>query len=106
MTWKPFSPPPEPRRLGRSLDRITRSLGAPSAGALATIFERWPAIVGEAVAAHSRPLSLQRGTLTVGADQPAWAAQLSYLEDDMKRRVNGVVGTAVVTRVRVVVRQK
>ncbi|HVL28975.1 MAG TPA: DUF721 domain-containing protein, partial [Acidimicrobiales bacterium] len=97
---------PPPRRLGDSLDRITRSLGGPGADALRTIFSRWEEIVGPTVAAHARPLSLHRGTLTVAADQPGWATQLTYLEADLKRRVDEVAGPGTVSRVRVTVRPK
>ncbi len=104
--WKPLPGRSSPRPLGGSLDRITRSLGGPPAGALATIFARWPAIVGAAVAAHAEPLSLVRGTLTIGVDQPGWATQLTYLEADLLRRVAEVAGAGAVERVRVTVRPK
>ncbi len=107
MTWRPLpGDPPPPRPLGDSLDRISRTLGAPRAGALSALFGRWEEIVGPAVAAHSRPLSLQRGLLTVAVDQPAWATQLTYLEADLKRRIDEVAGPGVVERIRVTVRPK
>ena len=107
--WKPLPGSgwrSSPRGLGDSLDRITRSLGGPPAGALATIFARWEAIVGPAVAAHAEPLSLVRGTLTIGVDQPGWATQLTYLEADLVRRIEEVAGAGAVGRVRVTVRPK
>ena len=107
MTWRPLpGDAPPPRRLQDSLDRITRSLGGPGADALSTIFNRWEDIVGPAVAAASRPLSLHRGTLTIGVDQPGWATQLTYLEADLKRRIDDVAGPGTVARVRVTVRPK
>ncbi|MFP5317912.1 MAG: DciA family protein [Acidimicrobiia bacterium] len=105
--WRPLpGDPPPPRRLGDSLDRIARSLGGPGAGALTAIFSRWTDIVGPAVAAHARPLALSRGTLTIACEQPAWAAQLAYLEADLKRRIDDVAGPGTVTRIRVTVRPK
>lgn len=104
MTWKPLRSDPGPRRLGGSLDRISRSLGGPAASALAEIFTRWPDIVGTAVAHHSWPVSLVRGALTIGVDEPGWAAQLTYLEGDIRRRLDEVAGAGVVARVRVTVR--
>ena len=71
---------------------------------LAAVFGRWTDIVGGAVAAHSRPLSLAEGTLTVAVDQPGWATQLTYLEADLRRRIAEVSGTDAVRRVRVTVR--
>ena len=108
MTWRPLpgGTQPDPRPIGDSLDRISQTLGAPSSSALTTIFERWKEIVGPAVAAHSRPLSLARGTLTIGVDQSAWATQLTYLESDLKRRIDEVAGAGAVRRVQVTMRPK
>ncbi len=106
MTWRPLSRDREPRRVGESLDRITESLGGPSATTLDAIFNRWEAIVGVPVAAHARPLSLARGTLTIGVDQPGWATQLTYLEADLKRRIDEVAGAGAVRRIKVTVRPK
>jgi len=106
VTWRPLPGRPEPRSLGGSLDRISRSLGGPPAAALTTIFDRWTDIVGEAVAAHSRPLALQRDTLTIAVDQPGWATQLTYLEADLLRRIAETTGADAVRHVRVTVRPK
>ena len=109
--WKPLPAGGDgwrtaPRRLEDSLDRITRSLGGPPAGALATIFSKWPEIVGAAIAAHAEPLSLVRGTLAIGVDQPGWATQLTYREADLLRRIAEVAGAGAVQRVRVTVRPR
>ncbi len=111
MSWRPLPDPSRddtsgPRRLGDSLDRVTRSLGGPDAAALAVIFVRWSEVVGEHVAAHAWPLSLNRGTLSIAVDQPGWATQLSYLESQLRRRVNELAGEGVVRRVRVSVRPR
>ena len=106
MTWRPL--PAEggraPRKVGDSLDRATRSLGGPSAAALATLFGRWAELVGVQIAAHSRPLSLRKGVLTVAVDQPAWATQLNYFQADMIARIDEAVGAGTVTRIAVQVR--
>ena len=108
MTWRPLPTPPDPasgpRRIGESLDRVTRAIGGPDASVMAAIFGRWKEIAGSAVAAHSRPLSLSGGTLTIGVDQPGWATQLTYLEADLRRRIDEVAGPGAVLRVRVTVR--
>ncbi len=98
--------PSEPRRLKDSLDAVTRGLGGPSASALATLFGAWPAVVGEAVAAHSRPLSITDGVLTIAVDDPGWATQLSYLQTQLVARVEAAVGPGQVGSVRVRVRPR
>ena len=96
--------PPDPRRVAESLDAVARSLGAPPATALATLFGGWTDIVGDAVAAHCRPLSLTRGTLALAVDEPGWATQITYLEADLLRRLDEALGRGVVARVTVRVR--
>ena len=76
-----------PGRVGEALDRVVRSLGGPSAGALTTLFERWPEIVGERLAAHATPVSLHDGTLVVAVEETGWATRLRFLEADLRRRV-------------------
>jgi len=76
-----------PRRFNESLDRLIRHLGAPASADVAAVFERWPELVGERVAAHSRPVSLRGGVLIIAVDDPAWASQLSWLE---RRLLDGV----------------
>jgi predicted nucleic acid-binding Zn ribbon protein len=91
--------------VGESLNRVTRDLGGPDAAVLTAIFGRWPDIVGDLLAAHSWPISLSDGALTIGVDQPGWATQLTYLESDLRRRIEEVSGADVVRRVRVTVRR-
>jgi predicted nucleic acid-binding Zn ribbon protein len=108
MTWRPLPSEPDPaagpRPVRHSLDRVTRSLGGPEATVLAAVFGRWEDVVGPAVAAHSWPISVADGILTVAVDQPGWATQLTYLEADLRRRIAEVSGSDVVRRVRVTVR--
>ncbi|MBW3547244.1 MAG: DUF721 domain-containing protein [Actinobacteria bacterium] len=92
----PGQPGPGPRRVAESLDRLATSLGAPSAGVLTTLFSAWPELVGDAVAAHSRPRSLRHGVLVVAVAEPAWATQLRWLESDLLVRLGEVLGEGVV----------
>ena len=92
--------------MAESLDHVSRALGVPRAGALAAVFGRWEEIVGEAVGAHSRPVSLAAGVLTVAVDDPAWRTHLAYLERDLLRRVGEVAGEGTATSLRLVVRSR
>lgn len=102
--WRPLGTPAseqEPRRVGESLDRIARRLGAPGARALGSVFGHWDEIVGASVAVHSRPVSLRSGVLRVEVDEPGWATQLRYLAPDIVRRCAEVAGPDVVVSVEV-----
>jgi predicted nucleic acid-binding Zn ribbon protein len=107
--WRPLpGPPPDrgPRPVRESLDRLAAGLGGGrgDSASLAALFTRWEEAVGGDVAAHARPLSLRDGRLVVGADDPAWAAQLRWLEAHLLRRLGDLLGPDVVTAVDVRVR--
>ena len=103
MNWRPLPEPggPPPRRVSASLDAVTRNLGGAGGPALVDLIRRWPEVVGQPIAAHSKPLLLRSGTLTIAADEAAWGAQLRWLEADLLRRLDDACGPGVVTRVAV-----
>ena len=45
---------------------------------LSAIQRRWPRLVGKALAAHTRPVSLHRGRLIIHVDEPGDSFALSY----------------------------
>lgn len=106
--WHPLPEPGgrPPQRISASLDAVTRNLGGRGGPALVDLLQRWPEVVGEQLAAHSRPLGLRDGALTIGADEPAWGAQLGWLEADILRRLAEALGPGVVTRIAVRVRPR
>ena len=108
MTWRPLPGPAagEPRPVGESLGRIARHLGAPPPAALSLLFDGWEQLVGAAVARHTRPVSLTRRVLVVAVEQPAWAAQLKWLEADLLRRFDEALGPGVVGALSVRVRPR
>jgi predicted nucleic acid-binding Zn ribbon protein len=95
----------EPRPVRESLDRIAARLGAPGTDVLGAVFGQWESTVGATVAAHSRPLSLTRGTLVVAVDDPAWATQLRFLGATILERLEALVGGGMVERIEVRVRR-
>jgi hypothetical protein len=99
---EPGGPPPRP--LADSLPAVTRNLGGAGGPALVDLLQRWPEVVGAGLATHCRPVSLRAGTLTIAADEPAWGAQLTWLEADLRRRLDDAIGAGVVTRIAVRVR--
>jgi predicted nucleic acid-binding Zn ribbon protein len=93
--------------LAEGLDRVVAGLGddrgpgdggsgsARSANATrgaSGLFSRWDELVGPAIAAHARPRRVQDGRLVVVTDDPAWAAQLRWLESDLVRRISEAGG--------------
>ena len=92
--------------MGDALDRVVRRLGGASADATTVLFARWPDLVGEGVAAASRPVSIRGNVLLVAVDDPAWATQLRFLEAELLRRLADELGEGAVSAIEVRVRPR
>jgi predicted nucleic acid-binding Zn ribbon protein len=104
VTWRDAQPPAgerDPERLGPTVDKVARRLGAPTAAALSGLFGRWDEIVGEAIAAHAQPSALRDGRLIVTVDETAWAAQLRYMGEELVSRCCEVLGPDAVRRIEI-----
>jgi predicted nucleic acid-binding Zn ribbon protein len=104
--WRPLpdASGPGPRTVGASLDRVAASLGVQRASTLSTVFSAWPELVGEAVASRATPRRLAGTVLHVSVEEPAWATQLTWLEAELLKRLEDVVGPGAVTAIEVRVR--
>jgi predicted nucleic acid-binding Zn ribbon protein len=85
--------------LSESLDAVIRSLKGAGASAVAGVFGHWEEAVGEAIAAHAKPVLLDEGRLLVEVDQPGWATQLRYLEQELLERLRPHIGGAELHRI-------
>lgn len=92
--------------IGDSLNSVIRSLrndssdtasSGQTASQLGGVFGRWAEAVGDAVAAHVKPIKLDGTKLIVEVDDPAWATQLRFLETALKQRLLEVAGATVET---------
>jgi predicted nucleic acid-binding Zn ribbon protein len=104
VTWKPLPEEEgarDPARLGPSLDRGAKRLGAPSALALSGVVPRWAEVVGEGIAAHATPVSLRRGVLLVDVDSNAWATQLRYMTSQLVQKCCDELGAGAVKKIEV-----
>jgi hypothetical protein len=70
-------------------------------GRLATA---WGEVVGPRLASESAPVSLEAGVLVVAASSGPWGAQVRFLAEEIRKRVNASLGSQEVRRVQVVVR--
>jgi predicted nucleic acid-binding Zn ribbon protein len=66
----------EPRRVGAVLPRLLGELGFGAARTAMQAQACWPAVVGEAAAAHSGVEALRGRTLEVAVDSSVWGQQL------------------------------
>ena len=97
--WRPIPEDAGPRKIGEGLDRVV-----PGGRAFTHLLEHWPELVGDGLAARTRPSALHATTLVIAVDDPAWATQLQYLQGDLLGRFRDDLGAGVVTEIRVVVR--
>ncbi len=96
----------EPISLAESLERVVRSLRPvdaaagvvqPSVAVIGGVFGRWDDAVGPAISAHARPVRLDGTHLLIEVDEPAWATQIRFYQDTVRRRLAEVAGATVET---------
>jgi predicted nucleic acid-binding Zn ribbon protein len=86
----------EPRPLRDALADVSADLGLPDPDAFGTLVDHWQDLVGDDLAAHSRPGSLHDGVLRVTVDTAPRATQLRYLETRVVEQASQLVGTDLV----------
>jgi predicted nucleic acid-binding Zn ribbon protein len=80
-----FRPPPEPadaEPIGRLLDGVMKRLGLDSQQWLTSMAAEWSAVVGDAVARHTRPGRYEERTLIVFVDSSVWLSELKRYGQD------------------------
>jgi predicted nucleic acid-binding Zn ribbon protein len=91
----------DPQRLGSAIDGLLETHGWQQRAAIGSVFGRWAEIVGQDLAAHTRPDSFDDGELAVTADSTAWATQVRLLAPTLVARLNAELGQGTVRRVKV-----
>lgn len=89
----------DPHPVGEELDRLLAGRGWEADVQVGAVVGRWPAIVGDAVAAHVSPVAFEGSSLTVQADSTAWATQMRLLSSTVLARIESEVGPGVVTEI-------
>jgi predicted nucleic acid-binding Zn ribbon protein len=74
-------------RAGRLLGGALRRLRRPEAG-IAWLASAWPEIVGENLAAHTRPVRCESGYLEITADAQEWATHLRGMQREFCAHIN------------------
>ena len=90
---------PGPQKLGVALDAVMRGLGAPEASGVHLVFDRWEEVVGEALAAHTRPLKIDGKRLVLAVDEPAIATHVKFLQAELLARLEELLGPDRVTAI-------
>ena len=64
------------------------------------VFDIWEQAVGTRIARHSQPKKFKDGTLWILVDNSTWMQQLTFLSDDIRRKVNQALESPMVEKVR------
>jgi predicted nucleic acid-binding Zn ribbon protein len=99
-TSVPYGAGREPAGLGDVLGTLTSTMGWDSPMARAELLAGWPEIVGQETAAHTEPLGIEDGILTVRCDSTAWAQQLRTMRSAVAVRISEKHGAAGIESVR------
>jgi predicted nucleic acid-binding Zn ribbon protein len=91
----------DPERLGGAIDGLLDTRGWQQRAAVGSVFGRWAEIVGQDLAAHTRPDTFADSELVVTADSTAWATQVRLLAPNLVARLNAELGPGTVRRVKV-----
>lgn len=86
-------PDPEFTTLGQSVARYVSNMGGPPLSVLSGLEQRWPEIVGPALAGATRPVELVDRVLVVGCTDGAWASQVKWMERQIIENFALVLGT-------------
>src|SRR5438552_5085514 len=90
--------------IGKILPRVfERRAAQQDAGLSEFLAAVWGRVAGTAVAAHSRPVALTGGALTLAVSSAAWAVALRKMSEELRAAVNGYLGRAAVRKLRIVV---
>lgn len=89
----------DPQLLGEELGRLVSARGWDSEVQVGSVVGRWPAIVGEQVAANVEVVAFEGTTLTVRARSTVWATQMRLLTSTVLARIEEQVGEGLVREI-------
>jgi predicted nucleic acid-binding Zn ribbon protein len=96
----------EPISLGSVIDSLMAEQVFSRGMPVASLASRWTDVVGARLADQTQPLALEAGVLTVGATNGAWASQVRFMAEEVKRQANQALGGEPVRLVTVIVRNR
>ena len=74
-------------RVGDILPTVLKSIGLDQRLREQEILAIWPEVVGEEVAARTRPFKIERGVLHVRVDHSTWMQELHFMENEILRKL-------------------
>jgi predicted nucleic acid-binding Zn ribbon protein len=81
------------------LSRVAHKLGLETRLLEVQLKRRWAEIVGEQIAAHTRPDQIRFKKLSVVVENSVWLQQLTFLKPELLDKINGVADRDIVTEI-------
>ncbi|ORB84800.1 hypothetical protein B1987_14520 [Mycobacterium kansasii] len=91
----------DPQPLGKLARELAKKRGWSGRVAEGTVLGQWAAVVGQQIAEHATPASLDDGVLSVTAESTAWATQLRIMQAQLLAKIAAAVGNGVVTSLKI-----
>ena len=77
----------DPQLLGEVLTTLIEERDWKSGVAEGTLFTQWALIVGDDIAQHASPISINENELTIQTTSTAWATQLSLVNNEILKTI-------------------
>lgn len=91
----------EPVHLRAVLEQLFKDFGTPDITVVTSIIDQWEEIVGSDLAAKISAVAISGSELIVRVDDPAWASQISWLENQLLDKITRLIGEEKITSIRV-----
>ena len=91
----------EPVHLRSVLEQLLKDFGTPDINVVTSIVDQWEEIVGIDLAAKISAVAVSGSELIVRVDDPAWASQISWLENQLLDKITRLIGEEKITSIRV-----
>lgn len=77
----------QPERINKIIERVLGTLNLKSRLEIYPILEKWPELVGERIASHTRAIGIDGENLLVAVDNHLWQAQLYLMKDRIMKKI-------------------
>lgn len=91
----------EPVHLRSVLEQLLKDFGTPDITVVTSIIDQWEEIVGSDLATKISAVAISGSELIVRVDDPAWASQISWLENQLLDKITRLIGEEKITSIRV-----
>jgi predicted nucleic acid-binding Zn ribbon protein len=86
----------DPQLLGDALTNLIEERDWKSGVAEGSLFTQWAIIVGDDIAQHASPISINENVLTIQTTSTAWATQLALVNNEILKTIqNNPFGTTI-----------